>query len=302
MCQRRTRPAHHCRCGTNPTRAPSFLTRTVLKLQVQEAKGHSGYSCRPEVPGFAPPSSGARWCCDAPLAALEDMLYQETAPRDTAAIIIEPILGEGGFLVPPPHFLGALRKLCDKHGMLLVFDEVQSGVGRTGRWWGHQHFEGAAPDIMVFAKGIASGYPFAGLAVREGLFDNCAPGTLGGTYGGNAVACAAAAATIDAIREDKMLENASERGLQLMKGLASLADRFPAIIDIRGKGLMVGMELKGDKGVASALTKATAKRDVLLMTAGAKESVRFLPPLSVTAAEVDIALGAVEAALGEVAK
>lgn len=127
------------------------------------------------------------------------MFATQAHPKDVAAIIVEPILGEGGMLTPPPGFLAALRSICDEHGILLVADEVQSGAGRTGEWWAHEAIDGGAmrPDLMVFAKGIASGYPLAGVAAREELTARLAPGVLGGTYGGNAVACAAAVATIE---------------------------------------------------------------------------------------------------------
>lgn len=181
---------------------------------------------------------------------------------------------------------------------------------------------------MVFAKGVASGYPMAGVAAREGIFERLPPGTLGGTYGGNAVACAAGAATLRAIREEKMVENARERGVQLQRGLVEMAKRHESIVDVRGRGLMVGLEFgsnnggnglgcgKGGsaknendergnpgaakKGAAAAVAKAAAKRGVLLMPAGAREAMRFLPPLNVSADEVDECLAATDAALTEV--
>eukprot|EP00775_Hariotina_reticulata_P014082 gene14082-14203_t len=192
--------------------------------------------------------------------------------------------------------------------------QVQSGAARTGKWWGHQQFEGMDPDMVIFAKGIASGYPMAGVATKENFFDNMQPGTMGGTYGGNAVACAAAVATIDAIESEGMLENAAQRGVQLMSGLLKLADKYP-IIDIRGRGLMVGIELgsssrgssssssdwlKPEKGVTMKLVKAALQRNMLLMPAGARESIRFLPPLNVTAAEIDQGLEVFEASCKEV--
>eukprot|EP00879_Flechtneria_rotunda_P020737 GHRR01021826.1.p1 GENE.GHRR01021826.1~~GHRR01021826.1.p1 ORF type:complete len:171 (+),score=74.00 GHRR01021826.1:1821-2333(+) len=165
------------------------------------------------------------------------------------------------------------------------------------------------PDMVIFAKGIASGYPFAGIATKESYFDNMQPGTMGGTYGGNAVACAAAVATIQAIESEGMLDNATQRGVQLMKGLIKLADKYP-IIDVRGRGLMVGVEfgsssssgnrLHAEKGVAAKVTKAAFKHNLLLMSAGARESIRFLPPLNVTAGEIDQCLDGFEASCREV--
>lgn len=230
------------------------------------------------------------------------MLFKmQTHPRETAAMIIEPIMGEGGFLVPPHGYLSALRELCDQHGILLIFDEVQAGAGRTGTWWSHQQLTEARPDIMIFAKGIASGFPFAGLAARHHLFDKLDPGTMGGTYGGSAVGCAAAAATIEVIEEENLLGNAKKRGNQLISGLKNIMNsKHLPIIEVRGKGLMVAAELEGRPGFASAITKAAAKRGLLLVTCGARETIRFLPSLTVTRDEVDEAIQIFEASVGDV--
>jgi 4-aminobutyrate aminotransferase len=268
--------------------------------------------------------SPARECCNAYSDALDMLFSTATHPKETAAVIVEPVLGEGGFLTPPPGFMKKLRQLADRHGFLLIADEVQSGAGRTGRWWGHQHFDEEAmqPDLMVFAKGVASGYPMAGVAAREGIFERLPGGTLGGTYGGNAVACAAGAATLRAIREEGMVENAAKMGARLQVGLVELAKRHGSIVDVRGRGLMVGIEFgkeeeeaaagggSGKKrgnpgrcspsGAAGAVARAAAKRGVLLMPAGAREAMRFLPPLNVSAEEVDACLEATDAALAEV--
>ncbi|KAK9833580.1 hypothetical protein WJX81_008310 [Elliptochloris bilobata] len=260
----------------------------------------------PNTPPYQPYS--ARRCCNGPLEAMEWVLKQQTAPSETAAVIVEPILGEGGFLTPPPSFLPGLRKLCDKHGLLLILDEVQSGVARTGKWWGHQHMlgEDEQPDIMTFAKGIAAGFPFAGLAMKDHVKENLVPGTLGGTYGGGPLACAAAVATLDVIEGEGLLQNAEARGRQLVAGLLELANRFP-IIDVRGRGLMVAAEfgapdggLKAPYGLAAKVTKACGKRNMILLSAGARETVRFLPPLTVNEAEIDTALGILSEALEEV--
>ena len=262
----------------------------------------TGYELAPSV-GEA---YARRGCCGGPLEALEWMLKMHTAPQETAAILIEPILGEGGFLTPPPGFLDALRALCDKHGMLLIFDEVQAGVGRTGTWWAHQQLGGAAPDLMTFAKGVASGFPFAGVAARPELFKNMSPGMLGGTYGGNTLGCAAAAATIDVIREEGLLDNVRARGAQLMRGLVDIAARNPSIKDVRGRGLMVAAELgaadgsfPAPYGLAGKVTAAAGRRDMLLLSAGARETIRFLPPLIVGEKEIDDALRIFEESLDE---
>jgi len=290
------------RAGFGPLMPGVFVAPypNCLHCGVQKEWGRSGYHPAPYVPPFDSPD--ARRCCGSPIDSIEWMLQMQTAPSETAAILLEPVLGEGGFLTPPPGFLRTLRQLCTKHGIMLIADEVQSGAGRTGTWWGYQQFDGGDmdPDLIIFAKGIASGYPFAGLAARADAFDKLGPGTMGGTYGGNAVSCAAAVATIDVIESEGVLQNVAARGQQLMKGLVALAEKHPnVIIDVRGRGLMVGVELAGPKGIASSLTRAAAKRDVLLMTAGSRETVRFLPCLTVTESEVDTCLGVVAESLAE---
>src|SRR5512144_1370626 len=175
------------------------------------------------------------------LEQLEYLLASQTAPKETAAILIESVLGEGGYVVPPASFMKGLRELCDKHGIMLIFDEVQSGFGRTGKWFALEHFD-VIPDIMTVAKGIASGMPLSGVFSRTDIMKKWDVGSHGGTFGGNAVACAAGVATIRAMREEKMIENANERGLQLMTGLCKLQEEYPQIGDVRGKGLMIGTE------------------------------------------------------------
>lgn len=279
--------------------------------------GEAWYGLPPRLgpPGF--PSFTDRVCCGSPLAALRLMLKQSIPPGEVAAIVVEPILGEGGFLTPPPGFLPYLRALCTEIGALLIMDEVQAGAGRTGAWWGHTHFmdtgsdtdaDPTGPDVLVFAKGIASGFPFAGLAARAGLHDRVAVGSMGGTYGGNPLAAAAAAATIDVIEGEGLLENAAARGRQLAGGLVALAARFPAIVDVRGRGLMQGVEfgsadgasLDAAPGTAGRVVDAARGRGLMLMTAGGREALRFLPPLIISAAEVEEALAAFEGALGDV--
>lgn len=242
-------------------------------------------------------------CCGVPLDELRMLFKMQIHPRETAAMIIEPVMGEGGFLVPPPGYLSALRKLCDEHDILLIFDEVQAGAGRTGTWWSHQQLTDAQPDLMIFAKGIASGFPFAGLAVRDHLFDKLDPGTMGGTYGGSAVGCAAASATIEVIEEEKLMENAKNRGAQLIDALNSMKSKGLPILEVRGRGLMVAAELDAKKpGIAAAITKSAAKKGLLLVTCGARETVRFLPPLVISRQEVDEAIQIFEETLKEQAE
>lgn len=274
------------------------------KARQADPDGNQWYKLPPNIPPFG--DYNARKCCNGPLEAVKWLLKQQSAPQDTAAIVIEPIMGEGGFLTPPPGFLDGLRKICIDNGILLIMDEVQAGVGRTGKWWAHQHVMEGEPDILVFAKGIASGFPLAGIAAKPEYFSSLVPGSMGGTYGSNTLGCAAAAATLDAIREDEMMENATVRGRQLVQGLVKLANKYP-IVDVRGRGLMVACEFGGaDKsltakaGVAAAVTKAASKRNMLLLSAGARETIRFLPPLNVQEHEIDEALHIFEACLDHV--
>ncbi len=227
------------------------------------------------------------------LDQLEHLLASQTAPKETAAILIESVLGEGGYVVPPTSFVKGLREIADRNGILLIFDEVQSGFGRTGKWFAFEHY-GVVPDIMTVAKGIASGMPLSGVFSRLDLMKKWDVGSHGGTYGGNAVACAAGVATIKAMREEHMIENATERGIQLMTGLRKLQEEYNAIGDVRGKGLMIGTEfvVKGRPENAKPLVKqivhAAEERDLLLLTCGTYDStVRWIPPLNVTSEQIN---------------
>jgi 4-aminobutyrate aminotransferase len=240
------------------------------------------------------------------LEQLEHLLASQTAPRETAAILIESVLGEGGYVVPPVSFMKGLRQLADKHGILLIFDEVQSGFGRTGKWFALEHF-GVLPDIMTVAKGIASGLPLSGVFSRLDLMKKWEVGSHGGTYGGNAVACAAGVATIQAMKEDKMIENAAERGIQLMTGLRKLQEDFAEIGDVRGKGLMVGTEFviggrpENAKPVVKQIVHAAEENDLLLLTCGTYDStIRWIPPLNVTPQQINGGLQAFRDALHKV--
>jgi 4-aminobutyrate aminotransferase len=243
----------------------------------------------------------SQWCLD----ELNYLLLTQTAPHETAAILIEPVLGEGGYVVPPASFLKGLRELCNKHGILLIADEIQSGFGRTGRWFALEHFN-LQPDIITAAKGLGSGLPISGVFSRLDLMQKWIPGSHGGTYGGNAVAAAAAVATIQAMQEEAMLENARERGAQLMSGLQALQMHYPILADIRGLGLMVGVEFrtterKPDKASAKAVAHACLERGLMLLTCGTYDNViRWIPPLVVTAELIDQALSIFAEALKEV--
>jgi 4-aminobutyrate aminotransferase len=243
----------------------------------------------------------SQWC----LEELEYLLVSQTAPQETAAIVIEPVLGEGGYVVPPVDFLKEVCRICDQHGILLIADEVQSGFGRTGTWFAFEHF-GILPDIMAVAKGIASGLPLAGVFSRLDLMKEWITGTHGGTFGGNAVACAAATATIQAMRQEDMLANAQMRGAQLIHELKQIQAQYPIIGDVRGLGLMVATEFRTsqrqpEKAATKAVVHACEVRKLLLLTCGSYDNViRWIPPLSVSSQQVDDALGIFREALKEV--
>ncbi len=242
------------------------------------------------------------------LEKLEYLLASQTAPKDTAAILIESVMGEGGYIVPPTSFMKGLRELCDRHGIMLIFDEVQSGFGRTGKWFALEHF-GVVPDIMTAAKGIASGMPLSAVFSRTDIMKKLDVGSIGGTYGGNAVACAAGVATVRAMRDEKMLENATERGIQLMTGLRKFQEEYPQIGDVRGKGLMVGTEFIVDgsqikaKQLVKDVIRSAEEKNLLLLSCGTYDNtVRWIPPLNVTGQQINDGLNIFGEALKEVAK
>lgn len=242
------------------------------------------------------------------LQQLEYLLASQTAPKETAAILIESVLGEGGYVLPPTSFMKGLREICDKHGIMLIFDEVQSGFGRTGKWFALEHF-GVVPDIITAAKGIASGMPLSGVFSRTDLMKKLDTGSIGGTYGGNAVACAAGVATIRAMRDEKMLENATDKGIQLMTGLRKLQEEYPQIGDVRGKGLMVGTEfiVDGSQAKAKPLVKEVIHRveekGMLLLSCGTYDNtLRWIPPLNVTGEQINDGLKIFGEALKECIK
>lgn len=228
------------------------------------------------------------------LHELKRLLKSQSAPDETACIVMEPVLGEGGYVVPPIEFMKELRALCDQHGILFVADEVQSGMGRTGKWFALEHFN-VQPDVLVTAKGIASGMPLSALVTRNDLMAKWLPGSHGGTYGGNAVACAAAVATIRAMKEEHLVENTLARGAQLLTGLLKLQNDFPAMGDVRGLGLMVATEFskngEPDTDTSKAVVRAAFERGLMLLTCGTYDNViRWIPPLVVSEAEIDEAL------------
>lgn len=227
-----------------------------------------------------------------------------TSPLDTAAVFVEPVLGEGGYVPAPDAFLQGLRERADRHGFLLVADEVQTGFGRTGTFWGHEP-SGIRPDIVITAKGLASGFPLSAIAAPAAIMEKAWPGSQGGTYGGNAVACAAALATLDVIQEEGLVENAARMGDRLRRGLEKVAEARPEIGDVRGRGLMLGNEFTAPDGTPDGATaqraqQAAARHGLLLLTCGpAGNVVRMIPPLIVDGEQVDTALSLWETAVAE---
>ncbi|ORZ03869.1 pyridoxal phosphate-dependent transferase [Syncephalastrum racemosum] len=233
------------------------------------------------------------WCSEEALHQVELLLKQRSAPEDTAAILIEPVQGEGGYVAPPASFLKGLRALCDKHGILMICDEVQSGFGRTGKFFAVEHF-GVTPDILVMAKGIASGYPLSAIVSRKEIMDKQSPGSMGGTYSGNAVACAAAKATLDVFEEEKVLENCNARSEEFYSAFRA---KLPALlpkgvsVDIRGLGLMIGIEFLGvPAGFANQVAQEAFKRDALVLTTSIYETLRLIPPLNISKEDTDLAI------------
>lgn len=225
---------------------------------------------------------------------IEEQIIGRIAPADNiAGVLIEPIQGEGGYIVPSPGFFPALRELCDRYDILLIVDEVQSGMGRTGKWWAIEHF-GVEPDIVCAAKGIASGMPLGAMFAKEHIV-NWPKGAHGNTYGGNPIACAAALATIDLI-ENQYLQNAIEMGAYTMNALHSLMTQHPTIGDVRGKGLMIGIEFVKDQVTKEPAEKLRdhivdlAFNHGLLLLGCGKSVIRIAPPLCVTQPEIDEAL------------
>lgn len=244
---------------------------------------------------------------DAVIRYLENQLFRTTvAPRDVAAVLVEPIQGEGGYVLPTPRFFKRLRAICDEHDILLIVDEIQSGIGRTGRWWAIEH-EGVEPDIVCFAKGIASGLPLGGIIARRQLMD-WPPGSHGSTFGGNPLALAAAMATLDVIDQEKLMERATDTGCLIMNALEEMAARHPSVGQVRGRGLMIGIEFVKDR---ESKTRAVSLRNdliqrafhagLLLIPCGVN-AIRLTPALNIPLSLVDEGLHILEKALTEAEK
>jgi 4-aminobutyrate aminotransferase len=292
----------------------AFHGRTMGALSLTASKAVQRRGFGPFMPGVmhAPyadcyrcplklrPESCAAECLD----FIEDqMLVNLVSPDEVAAIVVEPIQGEGGYLVPPTQFLQRLSEITREHGMLLVADEVQSGMGRTGKMFACEHFD-VRPDVTAVAKGVASGMPLGITSARAEVMA-WPPGAHASTFGGNPVCCAAALATIKLLR-DQLIANAAAVGAHLLDGLRALADGHPLIGDVRGRGLMVGVELVRDRETKEraveerdAVIQAAFRRGLLLLGAG-KNAIRFSPPLVLTRVQADTVLQILEQALAEV--
>jgi 4-aminobutyrate aminotransferase len=275
----------------------AFHGRTFggTSLTTSKARYREGYA--PLVPGVTvAPYAGRGLGAAEALAALDVLLATEAPPSGLAAMIVEPVLGEGGYVVPPGEWLAGLRRRCDEHGILLIFDEVQCGVGRSGRPFAAELFD-VAPDVTLFAKGIASGLPLGGFIAERSLFDRWPPGAHGSTFGGNPVSCAAALATMDVIEEGDLCRRAEALGHQIRSTVREAAVGNPAIADVRGVGLMIGIELASG-ALARAVQRRCFEEHLLVLTCGTDDEViRLIPPLTVTDAEVAQGLRILKAAL-----
>jgi 4-aminobutyrate aminotransferase len=269
----------------------AFHGRTYgsVTLTASKAKYHEGFG--PMLPGVLHSFYGD-------FDFLEQVLFKRmVSPHEVAAIVVEPVLGEGGYIVPPDGWLRYLRDLCDRHGILLVADEVQSGMARTGRWWAIEH-AGVEPDILLTGKGIASGMPLGGMVAREDLM-TWDSGAHGSTYGGNPVACAAALATLRVIEDEGLMDNAVEVGGVLLSGLRELQNEYPMILDVRGLGLMIGVQFPDHQHMV-AVEEAAFRRGLLVLGCG-DDVVRMSPPLVFRRDQAETALQVFADALAEVA-
>ncbi len=290
----------------------SFHGRTHLAMAMTTSKtgyraGHSplpsGVFTAP-FPTWVGTDRTEEQAIDEALDGLRLVLAGHTAPNETAAMILEPVLGEGGYLPAPHRFLQGVSELCHEHGIMFIADEVQAGFGRTGKMFTVDH-AGLSPDILVMAKGIASGFPFAAIGASAELMSRWPTGSHGGTYGGNPIGCAAALATIEVLSEPGFMDQVNERGEQLRAGLRDLAEHHPVIADVRGPGLMVAAEFRDPVSgapdaarTAAVIAHCRTEGKLLLMNAGTWGNViRFMPPLVVDEAEMAQALVAIRNAV-----
>jgi len=289
-----------------------FHGRTMGSLSFTSSKYTQQKGFFPTMPGvthvpypnnYRPLFAGEQG--QAVLRYIEEELFLHSVPAgEVAAILVEPIQGEGGYLVPPDGFLAGLRALCDRHGILLIFDEVQSGIGRTGKMFAAQHW-GVEADIVTLAKGLGSGLPIGMVVAKRSIMQKWTRGAHGNTFGGNPLCCAAALATLDLV-EHQYCANAAKVGAHFMKKLQALAGKYPIIGEVRGKGLMIGMELVTDraskvpaKKLCDALITRAYHNGLILLACG-QSTVRFMPPLMIAESDVDEAVELVSHSLDQV--
>ncbi|MXR30865.1 4-aminobutyrate--2-oxoglutarate transaminase [Pseudomonas sp. PICF6] len=282
------------------------LLGTTLTGMSQPYKQNFG-PFAPEVFHTPYPNAYRNVTSEMALQALDELLATQVAPERVAAIIIEPVQGDGGFLSAPVEFLQGLRALTQKHGIVLILDEIQTGFGRTGKWFGFQH-AGIQPDLVTVAKSLAGGLPLSGVVGKAEIMDAPLPGGLGGTYGGNALSCAAALAVIDAYEQEHLLARGEALGERLRQGLLRLQTRYPRIGDVRGSGFMLAIELikddlarTPDADLNQRLIDEARAGGLLVIKCGVYRNVlRFLAPLVTSEAQVDEALQILDAALARV--
>jgi 4-aminobutyrate aminotransferase len=290
----------------------AFHGRTLGALSLTGSKTIQRRGFSPLLPDVShadfPVASDPLRTTDRTFAQIDQLFSRTISPDEVAAIVVEPIQGEGGYLIPPANFLPRLSALAKKHGILLIADEIQSGMGRTGRMFACEHF-GVEPDIVCLAKGIASGLPLGAIVARDEIM-TWPPGSHASTFGGNPVACVAALETI-ALLEEELMASAAKVGARLIERLRMLQSRHAIIGDVRGLGLMVGVELLKKTGDGSGLTPAAAeaaeviqrcfRRGLLLLSCG-KSTIRFCPPLVIDEDDVEIAIGILDQVLTEIEK
>jgi 4-aminobutyrate aminotransferase len=263
----------------------AFHGRTLAATSLTTAKGKYREGYEPLLPSITVAPYGD-------LAGLDELLSLQAPAGNVGAMIVEPVLGEGGYVVPPPGWLAGLRERCDRHGILLIFDEVQTGIGRTGRPFAAETF-GVAPDVVLFAKGIASGLPLGGLIAPRSIMDRWPTGTHGSTFGGNPVSCAAALATLDVLEQEGCYERARRLGRRGLERLGTVAGP----VDVRGVGLMIGVELR-DKATAEAVQARCLDDGLIVLLCGPGENVlRLIPPLTIADDEFEQGLDILVAAL-----
>lgn len=263
----------------------SFHGRTWASISATgQPKYHQGFA--PLVPGFEHVPYND-------LAAIEAAIDDETC-----AVFLEPLQGEGGLIVPEPGYLAGVRALCDAHGILLIFDEVQTGVGRTGTLFAYE-WAGATPDLMTLAKGLGGGFPIGAMLCTEEVAKGFAPGAHASTFGGNPLACRAGLAVLDALEDEALVENCAAMGAYLMAALVRLAEQTPGVVEARGRGLLVGLAVDPER-IDRAQVAAAAREAGLLLTLAGTDVLRLTPPLTVGAAHIDEAISILEAALERV--